>query len=173
MIRLRPIIQSTEWRSNLLSLSHYSLPFMIRAAGNNDDVIFTYQKSNSRFYRDKIKEDKIFIKGESVFSANDAKENLAVKEADKQFWRQCKCGQGQFLVPLTTDGAISRPVKSRIGKGQPLMVVAGPAESNYKQGLKMASCNDERRWVKRWRKGLAWHCDQQLPTSAPKLSTIG
>ena len=105
-----------------------------------------------------------------VFSANDAKENLAVKGADKQFWRQCKCGQGQFLVPLTTDGAISRPVKSRIGKGQPLMVVAGPAESNYKRGLKMASCNDERRWVKRWRKGLALHCDQQLPTSAPKLS---
>ena len=25
---------------------------------------------------------------------------------------------GQFLAPLTTDGAISRPVKSRIGKGQ-------------------------------------------------------
>ena len=64
------------------------------------------------------KEDKIFIKGELVFSANDANENLA-DEADKQFWRQCKCGQGQFLVPLTTDGAISRPVKSRIGKGQP------------------------------------------------------
>ena len=95
------------------------------------------------------------------------------EEVDKQFWRQCKCGQGQFLVPLTTDGAISRPVKSRIGKGQPLMVVAGPAESNYERGLKMASCNDERRWVKRWRKGLALHCDQQLPTSAPKLSGWG
>ena len=80
---------------------------------------------------------------------------------------------GQFLAPLTTDGAISRPVKSRIGKGQPLMVVAGPAEANYKRGLKMASCNDERRWVKRWRKGLALHCDHQLPTSAPKLTTIG
>ena len=78
------------------------------------------------------------------------------EEADKQFWRQCKCGQGQFLVPLTTDGAISRPVKSRIGKGQPLIVVAGPEESNYERGLKMASCNDERRWVKRWRKGS--HC---------------
>ena len=131
MIRLRPIIQSTEWRSNLLSLSDYSLPFMIRAARDNDDAFFTfhdqsswetmttYQKSNFRFYRDKIKEDKIFIKGELVFSANDANEILAEKEAGKQFWRQCKCGQGQFLVLLTTDGAISRPVKSRIGKGQP------------------------------------------------------
>ena len=94
MIRLRSIIQSTEWlTSNLLSLSDYALSFMIRAAGDNDDafftfhdqssrvynddVIFTYQKSNFRFYRDKIKEDKIFIKGELVFSANDGNENLA------------------------------------------------------------------------------------------------
>ena len=77
---------------------------MIRAAGDNDDVIFTYQKSNSRFYRDKIKEDKISIKGELVFSANDANENLTVKEADKQFWRQCKCGQGNSWLHLLQMG---------------------------------------------------------------------
>ena len=77
MIRLRPTIQSTEWRSNLLSLFDYFLPFMITAAGDNDDVFFTYQKSSFRLYRDKIKGDKIFIKGELVFSANDGNENLA------------------------------------------------------------------------------------------------
>ena len=46
--------------------------------------------------------------------------------------------------------------KKQNWKRATLMVVAGPAESNYERGLKMASCNDERRWVKRWRKGS--HC---------------
>ena len=38
--------------------------------------------------------------------------------------------------------------KKQNWKRATLMVVAGPAESNYERGLKMASCNDERRWVR-------------------------